>query len=175
MLMATLVLTVMGLTLGILLAAAAHFFAVGEGNPLAREIEDKLPGSQCGQCGFPGCGPAADAIASGEALVTCCPPGGRALAEDLAKMLDIAPSSLGDTPEALTAVINEALCTGCTRCNKACPTDAIVGATKQLHVVYADACTGCKQCIDTCPEDCISLKAPDIDLTRWHWHKPEAA
>ena len=72
-------------------------------------------------------------------------------------------------------VINEELCTGCTRCNKACPTDAIVGATKQLHVVYAEACTGCKQCVDTCPEDCISLVTPQIDLTRWHWHKPEAA
>ncbi|WP_221797238.1 RnfABCDGE type electron transport complex subunit B [Oceanobacter mangrovi] len=175
MLTATLVLTLLGLALGTLLALAARYMAVEDNNPMAKEIEQLLPGSQCGQCGFPGCGPAADAIATGEASVTCCPPGGRALAETLAKMLDIDLSTLGESPEPLLATIDESLCTGCTRCYKACPTDAIVGASKQIHVVVSEACTGCKQCVDTCPEDCISLHTPEVDLTRWHWHKPEAA
>ncbi len=175
MLTATLVLTLMGLVLGTLLALAARYMAVEDDNPISRDIEQLLPGSQCGQCGFPGCGPAAEAIASGDADVTCCPPGGRALTETLAGMLDIDLASLGDAPEPQLAIIDEQLCTGCTRCYKICPTDAIVGASKQLHVVVNDACTGCEQCIDVCPEDCISLTTQGIDLTRWHWHKPEAA
>ena len=47
----------LGLCLGTLLGVAARFFKV-EGNPLEAEIEAMFPGSQCGQCGFPGCSPA---------------------------------------------------------------------------------------------------------------------
>ena len=53
------------------------------------EIEAMLPGSQCGQCGYPGCTPAATALANGEADVTLCPPGGRSLAQELANKLGI--------------------------------------------------------------------------------------
>lgn len=175
MLIATLVLTLMGLVLGGLLGLAARLFASGEDNPLVQEVEDMLPGSQCGQCGLPGCGPAAEAIVQGSAQVDCCPPGGRALAEALAGKLGIDLSTLGDAPTPQLAVIKEELCTGCTRCYKICPTDAIVGASKQLHVVMNQACTGCSQCVDVCPEDCISLEEETLSLNNWHWHKPEAA
>ena len=175
MLTAVLVLTAMGTLLGTLLGIAVRFMATGEDNPLVAEIENMLPGSQCGQCGFPGCTPAAEAIAEGTADVTCCPPGGRALAENLARLMDIDLSTLGDTAEIQLAAIDINLCTGCTRCFKACPTDAIVGASKQLHVVMSSACTGCNKCAEACPEDCISMTTPLPDLTRWHWHKPEAA
>lgn len=175
MLIAVFVLAIMGLVLGGLLGIAVRYMSTGEENPMTAEIESLLPGSQCGQCGFPGCTPAAEAIAKGEAEVTCCPPGGRALAEQLANIMDIDLSTLGETPEAKVALIEESLCTGCTRCYKACPTDAIVGASKQIHIVMNAACTGCNKCVEACPENCISLYSPDIDLTRWHWHKPEAA
>ena len=55
---------------------------------------------------------------------------------------DLAPS---------IAVIQEHLCIGCTKCIKYCPSDAIVGATKQLHAVMDEACTGCTQCAEKCP------------------------
>ena len=175
MLVAMLVLTAMGLTLGALLGLAAKFLAVENDNPVVKEIEALLPGSQCGQCGFPGCSGAAEAMADGSAAITCCPPGGRALVESLAKLLDVDVNSLGEIAEPEVAVINAELCTGCTRCYKACPTDAIVGASKQLHVVVASACTGCRKCEEACPEDCISLGAQDLTLKTWHWSKPEAA
>ncbi|MDO6683700.1 MULTISPECIES: RnfABCDGE type electron transport complex subunit B [unclassified Oceanobacter] len=175
MLIATLVLTLLGLVLGGLLGLAAKYFATGDDDPIVKEIEQMLPGSQCGQCGFPGCTPAAEAIANGDAAVTCCPPGGRALAENLARLLDVDMSTLGESPQPLLANIDENLCTGCTRCYKACPTDAIVGASKQIHVVVAKACTGCSQCLEACPEDCISLNTAPVTLERWHWSKPEAA
>ena len=176
MLMAIVVLTIMGVSLGGLLGLAAKYLTRNEEqNPLIKEIEQLLPGSQCGQCGFPGCSPAAEAMASGSADVTCCPPGGRALAEKLAKLMDIDLSTLGDSPAPMFATINEQLCTGCTRCYKACPTDAIVGASKQLHVVVSKACTGCSKCLEACPEDCISLQNAPVTLTTWHWFKPVAA
>lgn len=175
MLIATLVLTLMGLILGALLGLASRAFATGDDNPLVKEVEAMLPGSQCGQCGMPGCGPAAEAIVNGTVAVTCCPPGGRALAESLAQKLNIDISTLGAAAVPQLAVINAELCTGCTRCYKACPTDAIVGATKQLHAVISAACTGCSQCVTACPEDCIRLQPEPLSLDTWHWHKPEAA
>ena len=171
---ATLVLTILGLVLGWLLGLAARLFAVEE-NPIVNEVEAMLPGSQCGQCGFPGCGAAAEAMVAGNAAVNCCPPGGRALTESLAQLLDVDLNSLGDAPVPLLASIEESLCTGCTKCYKACPTDAIVGATKQLHAVIPQACTGCSKCKDVCPENCISLNPEPVTLGTWHWPKPEAA
>lgn len=172
---ATVVLTVMGFSLGGALAYAAMVFSVEEDNPLAEEVEAMLPGSQCGQCGFPGCKPAAQAMVEGSAEVTCCPPGGRALAEKLAELLGIDINSLGETSAPLLATIEESLCTGCTRCYKACPTDAIVGANKQIHAVIAEACTGCAKCKDACPEDCIHLLPESVNLDNWHWPKPLVA
>ena len=72
-------LALMGLALGGLLGTAARYLAV-EDNPIEGELKEMLPGSQCGQCGYVGCAQAAAALAQGQAPVTLCPPGGRALA-----------------------------------------------------------------------------------------------
>ena len=138
MFMAIFVLTAMGLVLGALLGLSAKYLAVDEGNPIIKEIEDLLPNSQCGQCGFPGCSPAAEAIVNGEAEITCCPPGGQPLVEKLARIMSVDLSTLdAKATVPVIASIDSQTCTGCTRCYKACPTDAIVGANKQLHVVIA--------------------------------------
>jgi electron transport complex protein RnfB len=173
MLTAVAVLTGLGAALGILLGLAAKYLAV-EGNPLAREIEDMLPGSQCGQCGFPGCAPAAEAVASGKAPVTLCPPGGKALASKLAAKLGV-NVDLGDVEEKqpMVAFVNEDLCIGCTRCFQVCPTDAFVGAPKQVHAVFGDICTGCGKCVDVCPTECIEMRPIQSTVQNWHWPKPD--
>ena len=166
-------LTALGFFLGLMLAFAARYLKV-ESNPVVNELEALMPGSQCGQCGFPGCRPAAEALANGEAPVTLCPPGGRALAEQLARILGVEIDlSAIDEPEQLVAKISEATCTGCTRCFKVCPTDAIVGAPKQIHAVVADACIACKKCIDVCPTECLQMHPVEVTLKNWRWQKPE--
>jgi electron transport complex protein RnfB len=175
MLLAIIILTLLGLTLGILLGAAASFFAV-EGNPLEAEIEALLPGSQCGQCGYPGCTPAAAALAKGEAKITLCPPGGRNLAQELAAKLGVS-ADLSDMEDSVPMIarIREELCIGCTKCFKCCPTDAIIGGPKQLHAVISDACTGCEKCFEVCPTECIDMHPIPITLQNWYWPKPAIA
>ncbi len=165
-------LTVLGLVLGLLLGIAAKYLKV-ESSPLVDALEALLPGSQCGQCGFPGCRPAAEALADGLAPATMCPPGGSALAEQIAALLgvELDLTSFKD-PELLVAKVSEATCTGCTRCFKVCPTDAIVGAPKQIHAVVTDACIGCKKCVEVCPTECLQMHPIEVTLRNWRWSKP---
>lgn len=168
-------LSALGVALGGLLGLAARHLRV-EGNPLKDELEQMLPGSNCGQCGFPGCAAAAEALADGRAEVTLCPPGGRALAGELADTLGVA-IDLSAVEEAtpVIAFVNEDLCIGCCRCFQKCETDALVGAPKQIHAVLPDICTGCGKCIEVCPTECIEMRPVEVTLQTWHWPKPEVA
>ncbi|CAI8961952.1 electron transport complex subunit RsxB [Methylocaldum szegediense] len=168
-------LAALGLALGFMLGAAARYFKV-EDNPLVDEIEKMMPGSQCGQCGYPGCRPAAEALVAGKAPATLCPPGGRALAEQLANKLslEIDLASVQDQVP-MVARVSEATCIGCTRCLKVCPTDAIVGAPKQIHAVIADACIACGKCVEVCPTECLGMQPVKTTLRNWRWSKPEPA
>jgi len=168
-------LMILGLSFGFLLGLAARYLKV-EGNPLEAEIESLLPGSQCGQCGYPGCSPAATALASGEAPVTLCPPGGQSLALSLAEKLGVtADLSNLEEKAPMMAYIKEDLCIGCTKCFKRCPTDAILGASKQIHAVIGDACTGCEKCVDICPTECVVMRPIPVTLQNWYWPKPSIA
>lgn len=168
-------LLLLGTFLGLILGFASRYLRV-ESDPLVVEIEAMMPGSQCGQCGFPGCTPAAAAVASGEAEVTLCPPGGRDLAERLAEKLGITVdlSNMEDAA-AMLAMVHEETCIGCTRCYKVCPTDAIMGGPKQIHTVFKAACTGCKACVDVCPTECLQMHDIETTLSTWHWPKPALA
>lgn len=174
--MAIIYLTILGLSLGLVLGIAARYLKV-DSDPLVEEIESMMPGSQCGQCGFPGCSPAAAAVASGEAPPTLCPPGGRDLAQRLADKLGIKVdlSVMAEDTGPILARVHEENCIGCTRCFKVCPTDAIIGAPKQIHSVYKAACTGCKACIDVCPTECLQIEVVETTLGTWHMPKPALA
>jgi H+/Na+-translocating ferredoxin:NAD+ oxidoreductase subunit B len=162
----------MGVGLGTLLGVAARRFQV-ESNPIIDELEEMMPGTNCGQCGFPGCRPAIEAVVEGNAPVTLCPPGGAQLAVELAERLRIeADLSEVSAQNPLVAFIFEDQCVGCTKCFKRCPTDAIVGASRQIHTVINDACIGCKACLDACPTEAIIVRALPVNLQTWYWPKP---
>ena len=153
---------------------------------LADRIDALLPQTQCGQCGYHGCRPYAEAIARGEAPINLCPPGGAAGIDKLAQLLDVPvlalnPANGVEHPRMLARII-EADCIGCTKCIQACPVDAIVGAAKLMHTVVDDDCTGCELCVAACPVDCIVLlpmppeQAADpvhADAAREHFQRRE--
>jgi len=126
-----------------------------------------LPQTQCGQCDFPGCRPYAEAIASGEAEINQCPPGGQDGVDALAALLDVETLTLneehGETKPKRIAVVDEQVCIGCTLCILACPVDAILGASKSMHTVISDECTGCELCIEPCPVDCIKMEPLNVE------------
>ena len=146
---------------------------------LTERLDDALPQTQSSRCGYPDCRAYAGAVAEGRAGINQCPPGG---AEGIRRLTSITGqperplnSENGvEGPRAL-AVIDEAWCIGCTLCIKACPVDAIVGASKLMHTVIDPLCTGCELCIPVCPVDCIGMVPVTAERTGWQaWSAADA-
>ena len=175
MLTAILALAGLAIAFGLLLGYASVRFKV-ESDPVVDKIDDLLPQSQCGQCGYPGCRPYAEAIARGEAEINLCNPGGEATMRAMADLLgrDPVPVEEGeDGPKPkMVAVIDENICIGCTLCAQACPVDAILGAAKHMHTVIESECTGCELCVEPCPVDCIDMVPVEEDIATWKWPYP---
>lgn len=167
---------------GLLLGFGAVRFKL-EGNPVAESIDQILPQTQCGQCGFPGCKPYAEALAQDNAddthntEVNLCIPGGNEVMILISEITHRQPKEMDALPEEkagkITAFIDEDVCIGCTHCIKECPVDAIMGATKLMHTVIQQECTGCEKCIPVCPVDCIEMRPEEISTKNWQWPKPE--
>ncbi|MES1926490.1 RnfABCDGE type electron transport complex subunit B [Salinisphaera sp. T31B1] len=141
--------------------------------PSVDAIDALLPQTQCRRCGYDGCRPYAEAIAAGETDINRCPPGGDATVERLAaltgKSVKPIDPECGDASVAKVAFIREAECIGCTRCIQVCPTDAIIGAAKQMHTVIEYDCTGCELCVPACPVDCIDMPESTAETGQPLW------
>jgi electron transport complex protein RnfB len=137
---------------------------------LADRIDEVLPQTQCTKCGHPGCRPYAEAIAAGGVDINQCPPGGSAGIARLSELtgrpvIPLNPANGVERPLHV-AVIDEALCIGCTLCIQACPVDAIIGAARTMHSVIPQWCNGCDLCVAPCPMDCIAM-VPVQPLRAW--------
>ncbi len=154
---------------------------------LADRLEDILPQTQCTKCGYPDCRAYAEALASGAVLPNRCPPGGVEGIKRLSVALTpIYPQDAFDLHPTIdpqcgverprpVAFIDPKTCIGCTLCIQACPVDAIVGASKQMHVVLSEWCTGCDLCIPPCPVDCITMVNVTNVQTGWNaWTQEQA-
>jgi electron transport complex protein RnfB len=176
MIAAILAIGLLATAFGMLLGYAAVRFRV-ESDPLVEKVDALLPQTQCGQCGFAGCRPYAEAIAGGEADINRCPPGGEATIGALADLLGRDPKPLdperGVEKPRMVAIIDEQTCIGCTLCIQACPVDAILGAAKHMHTVIAEECTGCELCLPPCPVECIRMEPVTQDIRTWKWPFPE--
>lgn len=125
-------------------------------------IDQLLPQTQCGLCQYEACKPYATAIVKQGEAINHCLPGGIDTLIALAEATKQDPTPyippFQEQPHpSRVAIIQESTCIGCTKCIQVCPTDAIIGAGKQMHTVIADACTGCERCLAPCPVDCIDI------------------
>lgn len=142
-------------------------------------IDGVLPQTQCTRCGFADCHAYAAAMASGQADINRCPPGGAQGVIRLSALTGRAPRPIdaecgAEGPRAL-AIIDEDWCIGCTLCIKACPVDCIVGASKVMHTVIDALCTGCELCVPVCPVDCIAMLPSTPGRSGWDaWSQPQA-
>jgi NADPH-dependent glutamate synthase beta subunit-like oxidoreductase/NAD-dependent dihydropyrimidine dehydrogenase PreA subunit len=177
----------LGLLVGAGLAVASKIFYVYV-DPVIVQIDEVLPGANCGGCGYPGCSANAEAIVSGKSSPTSCVAAGAEVAEAIAAIMgvsveakepDIArPGCYYGVQDADLKYVYDGLsdcraaallgggmkvctigCLGLGSCARACPFDAIVMGPENLPVVDAEKCTGCGTCERVCPKRIITLSS----------------
>jgi len=157
-----------------------------EEDPRVETVEEMLPHTNCGACGYPGCRPFAEALVSGEVLPGRCTvstEAGRAAiasflgvglgAEEkrVARLACAGGTNVGrvrahyrgpDTCAAASLVAGGGKgcfwgCLGLADCEVACDFDAITMNAQGLPVVDEARCTACGDCVDACPKDLFSI------------------
>ncbi|MGM0419539.1 MAG: RnfABCDGE type electron transport complex subunit B [Bacillota bacterium] len=174
-----------GALLALGLGFASQAFRV-ERDPKIDEINEELPGANCGACGYAGCEAFAEAVANGEAPITGCPVGGEGVAEALAEIMGTEAEQeeeevavvlcKGGTKETVKSAQYEGIetcvaastvglsekkcsygCLGFGDCEVVCPFDAITMNENNLPVVDPEKCTACNKCVEKCPHDLFVL------------------
>jgi len=60
--------------------------------------------------------------------------------------------------ELITYYIDEEACTGCGRCLRVCPAEAITGEKKEPHRIDSEKCIKCGSCKEVCRFDAVKVK-----------------
>ncbi len=94
----------LGLAFGLILAAASKIFYV-ETDPRLDQLNECLPGANCGGCGYAGCGAYAEAVLNGEAPIGACASGGNECAMAMSAIM-------GVKAEAVTRKVALVRCSG---------------------------------------------------------------
>ena len=156
----------LGLTFGLILAAASKVFYV-ETDPRLDKLNECLPGANCGGCGYAGCGAYAEAVLNGEAPIGACSAGGNECAQAMAAIM-------GVKAEAVTRRVALVRCSGARTYDKDgnltrgakikaeyegfrdCLSASKVGGNGPIACKYG--CLGFGSCVRACKYGAISVK-----------------
>ena len=156
----------LGLIFGLVLAAASKVFYV-ETDPRLDQLNECLPGANCGGCGYAGCGAYAEAVLNGEAPIGACASGGNDCAQAMAAIM-------GMKAEAVTRKVALVRCSGEKHYDaegnlisgakikanyegfKDCLAASKVGGSGPLSCKYG--CLGYGTCTKACKYGAISVK-----------------
>jgi len=182
----------LGLLFGVILAVAHRLLKVEE-DPRLEQVEDLLPGSNCGACGEPGCRAFAERLVASDRAPSGCtvssPEGIVALASFLGVEAGQAhkrvarlhcAGGLGRARqmadyEGYESCAGAALsggggkscawgCLGLADCDRACTFSAITMSADRLPVVDVHLCTACGDCVQACPKDLFEILPLDMPL-----------
>lgn len=177
----------LGAIAAVILYMVAQKFKVIE-DPRIDEVADKLPGANCGGCGYAGCRALAEEIVRKESLEGMnCPPGGNEVIKEIASLLGLEATeqdptiavvrcsgNLENAPPkvqyegAMTCAFAHSLfsgatgcpngCLGCGDCVVSCDFDAIYMDEATGLPVVKDNCVSCGACVKACPRDIIEIR-----------------
>ncbi len=154
---ATLVIAILGTILGIGLSIAHKFLAVKK-NELTAEIEEILPGANCGACGYPGCSGYASALSSEDNVaINLCTPGGSKVQKMIAKLLELEAEASDDRKMVAYIHCNSKKEERVDNFNYKGIKDCRAAATIfDGSIACKNSCLQLGSCIPVCPTDAIS-------------------
>lgn len=176
----------LALTFGVILAVADRTLKVHE-DPRIDQVEEMLPGTNCGACGQPGCRAFAESLVSGKDAPSGCTVSSPEGIVSIARLLGVDAGErekvvarlhcAGGKSSVRQLAAYEGLpscraafvvngggracawgCLGLADCEKACTFDAIAMNDERLPVVDVDKCTACNDCVEVCPLDLFTLE-----------------
>lgn len=168
-LIAIIVLGLIALIAALILYVCSKKFAVEVDGRIA-QVQEILPGANCGGCGFPGCGGMAEALVKGADIGSIdglnCPVGGESV---MVKAADLLRMAIANT-DPMVAVV---------RCNGTCElrqrtarydglrTCAAMNACGAGETACGYGCLGCGDCVISCQFDAIYMNdetgLPEVD------------
>lgn len=164
--MPVLIVSVIGVSAGVLLTVAAKFMSVPVDERVTN-IREVLPGANCGACGFAGCDEYAEKLVNEGVKANLCTPGGNSVAKQISELLGGGFEEVA----AKTAIVK---CSGKFGCTNYIMDYQGPGTCEGNNYFYqgrgscSHACLGFGDCVDVCQYGAISIvdgiAAVDKDL-----------
>ena len=185
LLIAAFIMAGLGVLLSVLVAIASKRLFVFE-DPRIDDVEQMLPGANCGACGQAGCRAFAEAVVLGKSVPSQCSVNSKDMIEKIAAYLGVdagmqvrrvarlACAGGNNVARQMATYFGARTCRaaalvagggkGCVwgclgygDCMDVCQFDAIIMNENGLPVVNEDKCTACGACVDECPKDLFTL------------------